>query len=102
MPCDIDVMTLKDVFGKTLSGFVADKTATKQRKLVVVLDETKKTVVWICDRWIQEDTTDRSGQSHPPQYTTSCGDRQIVCIAVTNRSVTSGTVAQHIVSVTHH
>ncbi|GFX55225.1 transposable element Tcb1 transposase [Trichonephila clavipes] len=60
------------------------------------------TVMWICDRWIQEGTTDRRGRSHPPQCTTSCEDRQIVRMAVTDRSVTSRTVAQHIESVTHH
>ncbi|GFS89470.1 transposable element Tc1 transposase [Trichonephila clavipes] len=51
---------------------------------------------------MQEGTTDRLGRSHPPQYTTSREDRQIVRVAVTNRSVTSRTVAQHIESVTHH
>ncbi|GFW76316.1 uncharacterized protein TNCV_1580951 [Trichonephila clavipes] len=25
----------------------------------------------ICDRWLQEGTTDRRGRSHPPQCTTS-------------------------------
>ncbi|GFT81954.1 transposable element Tcb1 transposase [Trichonephila clavipes] len=55
----------------------------------------------ICDRWMQEGTTDRRGRSHPPQCTTSRKDRQIVHMAVTDRSVTSRTVAQHIVSVTH-
>ncbi|GFT32014.1 transposable element Tcb1 transposase [Trichonephila clavipes] len=51
-------------------------------------------VMRICDRWIQEGTTDRSGRSHPHQCTTSREDRQIVCIAVTDRSVTSQTIAQ--------
>ncbi|GFW36944.1 transposable element Tcb1 transposase [Trichonephila clavipes] len=41
-------------------------------------------------------------QSHPPQCTTSREDRQIVRMTVTNRSVTSRTVAPHIESVTHH
>ncbi|GFX61813.1 HTH_38 domain-containing protein [Trichonephila clavipes] len=45
---------------------------------------------------------DRRGRSHPPQCTTSREDRQIVRMAVTDRSVTSRTVAQHIESVTHH
>ncbi|GFV27248.1 transposable element Tc1 transposase [Trichonephila clavipes] len=49
-----------------------------------------------------EGTTDRRGRSHPPQCTTSREDRQIVRMAVTGRSVTSRTVAQHIESVTHH
>ncbi|GFW02814.1 transposable element Tcb1 transposase [Trichonephila clavipes] len=56
----------------------------------------------ICDRWMQEGTTDRRGPSHPLQCTTSREDRQIVRMAVTDRSVTSRTVAEHIESVTHH
>ncbi|GFT40340.1 transposable element Tcb1 transposase [Trichonephila clavipes] len=49
-----------------------------------------------------EGTTDRRGRPHPPQCTTSREDRQIVCMAVTDHSVTSRTTAQHIESVTHH
>ncbi|GFV24988.1 transposable element Tcb1 transposase [Trichonephila clavipes] len=45
---------------------------------------------------------DQRGRSHPPQCTTSREDRQIVRMAVTDRLVTSRTVAQHIESVTHH
>ncbi|GFW72270.1 transposable element Tcb1 transposase [Trichonephila clavipes] len=60
------------------------------------------TVLQICDRWMQEGTTDRRGQSHPPQCNTSREDRQIVRMSVTDRSVTSRTVAQHIESVAHH
>ncbi|GFX55798.1 transposable element Tcb1 transposase [Trichonephila clavipes] len=62
------------------------------------------TVMRICGRWMQEGTTDRRGRSHPPQCTSSREDRQIVRMAVTDRSVTSRIVAQHIVcvSVTHH
>ncbi|GFW25146.1 transposable element Tcb1 transposase [Trichonephila clavipes] len=56
------------------------------------------TVMRICDRWMQESTTDRRGRSHPPQCTTSREDRQIVRMAVTDRSVTSRTIAQHIES----
>ncbi|GFX48620.1 transposable element Tcb1 transposase [Trichonephila clavipes] len=32
-------------------------------------------VMRVCDRWKQEDTTDRRGRSHPPQCTTSREDR---------------------------
>ncbi|UYV70135.1 hypothetical protein LAZ67_7001931 [Cordylochernes scorpioides] len=60
------------------------------------------TVMRICDRWMQEGSMDRRVRSHPPQCTTSRADRQIVRMAVTDRSVTSRTVAQHIQSVTHH
>ncbi|GFX16179.1 putative RNA-directed DNA polymerase from transposon BS [Trichonephila clavipes] len=35
------------------------------------------TVMRICDRWMQEGTTDRRGQSHPPQCTTSLSERTI-------------------------
>ncbi|GFW58526.1 transposable element Tcb1 transposase [Trichonephila clavipes] len=44
----------------------------------------------------------RRGRSHPPQCTTSYENREIVHMAVTDRSVTSQTIAQHIESVTHH
>ncbi|GFX05284.1 HTH_Tnp_Tc3_2 domain-containing protein [Trichonephila clavipes] len=60
------------------------------------------TVMRICDRWMQEGTTNRLGRSHPSQCTISRKDRQIVRMAVTDRSVTSRTIAQHIESVTHH
>ncbi|GFU57674.1 uncharacterized protein TNCV_3638291 [Trichonephila clavipes] len=60
------------------------------------------TVMRICERWMQEGTTNRRGRSHPSQCTTSREDRQILRRAVTDDSVTSRTVAQHIESVTHH
>ncbi|GFY27929.1 transposable element Tcb1 transposase [Trichonephila clavipes] len=47
-------------------------------------------------------TTNRHGQSHPPQCTTSREDRQVVRMTVMDRSVTSRTVAEPIESVTHH
>ncbi|GFT21734.1 transposable element Tcb1 transposase [Trichonephila clavipes] len=47
------------------------------------------TVMRICDHWIQEGMMDRRGQSHPPQFSTSREDRQIVHMAVTDRSVSS-------------
>ncbi|GFW61305.1 transposable element Tcb1 transposase [Trichonephila clavipes] len=49
-----------------------------------------------------EDTTDRRGQSYPPQCTSSREDRQIVRMVVTDRSVTSRTVAQPIESTQNH
>ncbi|GFV72580.1 transposable element Tcb1 transposase [Trichonephila clavipes] len=52
------------------------------------------TIMRIWDRCIQEGTTDRRGRSHPSDCITSQEDRQIVPMAVTNRSVTSRTVAQ--------
>ncbi|GFS90422.1 transposable element Tcb1 transposase [Trichonephila clavipes] len=59
------------------------------------------TVVRICDCWMQEGKTDQRGRSHPPLCTTSREYRKIVRLAVTDRSVTSRTVAHHIESVTH-
>ncbi|GFX22890.1 transposable element Tcb1 transposase [Trichonephila clavipes] len=43
-----------------------------------------------------------NGRSHPPQCTTSREDRQIMCMTVTDLSVTSRTIALHIESATHH
>ncbi|GFU99896.1 uncharacterized protein TNCV_1257451 [Trichonephila clavipes] len=62
----------------------------------------RTTVMRICDRWMQEGSMDRRGRSHPPQCTTSREDRQIVRMALTDHSVTSRNVAQHIESITHH
>ncbi|GFS86299.1 transposable element Tcb1 transposase [Trichonephila clavipes] len=56
----------------------------------------------ICDRWMQQGRTDQRGRSYPHQCTTSREDRKIVRMAVTERSDTSRTIAQHIESVTHH
>ncbi|GFV52415.1 transposable element Tcb1 transposase [Trichonephila clavipes] len=72
------------------------------REICSCVGRNQTAVMRICNRWMQEGTTDRRGGSHPPQCTTSREDRQIVCMAVTDRSVTSRTVAQHIESVTHH
>ncbi|GFS72191.1 transposable element Tcb1 transposase [Trichonephila clavipes] len=51
---------------------------------------------------MQEGRTDRRGRSHPPQCTTSREEKQIVRMVVTDHSITSRTMAQHIESVTHH
>ncbi|UYV84666.1 hypothetical protein LAZ67_X003040 [Cordylochernes scorpioides] len=63
---------------------------------------SQTTIMRICDRYMQEGTTDRRVRSHPPQCTTSRADRQILRMTVTDRSVISRIVAQHIPSVTHH
>ncbi|GFY19600.1 transposable element Tcb1 transposase [Trichonephila clavipes] len=72
------------------------------KKIGKRVGRNQTTAMRICDRWMQEVTMDRCGRSHPPQCTTSREDRQIVRMAVTDRSVTSRTVTQHIESVTHH
>ncbi|GFV00267.1 transposable element Tcb1 transposase [Trichonephila clavipes] len=72
------------------------------RKIGSRVGRSQTTVMRISDRWMQEGTTNRRGRSHPPQCTTSREDRQIMQMAVTDRSVTLRTVTQHIESVTHH
>ncbi|GFX20050.1 transposable element Tcb1 transposase [Trichonephila clavipes] len=66
------------------------------------VERNQTTVMQVCDHWMRDGTTDRRGRSHPPQCTTSREDKQIVHMTVTDRSLTSRTVAQHIESVTHH
>ncbi|GFX10258.1 transposable element Tcb1 transposase [Trichonephila clavipes] len=72
------------------------------REIGIRVGRNQTTVRRICDRWMQEGTTDQRGPSHPPQCTTSRENRQILRMIVTDRSATSRTVAQHIESVTHH
>ncbi|GFT03829.1 transposable element Tcb1 transposase [Trichonephila clavipes] len=50
------------------------------RKIGSHVGRNQTTVMRICDRSMQEGTTDRCGRSHPPQCTTSREDRQIVRI----------------------
>ncbi|GFS94134.1 transposable element Tcb1 transposase [Trichonephila clavipes] len=64
-----------------------------RREIGSRVGRNQTTVMRICDRWMQEGTTDQHGRSQPPQCTTSREDRQIVLMAVTNRSVTSRTIA---------
>ncbi|GFW83193.1 hypothetical protein TNCV_3237401 [Trichonephila clavipes] len=52
--------------------------------------------------WPLKGTTSQRGLLHPPQCTTSREDREIERRAITDRSVTSRTIAQHIGSVKHH
>ncbi|GFX00243.1 transposable element Tcb1 transposase [Trichonephila clavipes] len=72
------------------------------REIGSLVGRNQTAVMRICDRWIQEGTTDPRDRSHPPQCTTSREDMQIVRMAVTDRLVTLRTIAQHIESVTHH
>ncbi|GFU68777.1 transposable element Tcb1 transposase [Trichonephila clavipes] len=72
------------------------------REIVSRVGRNETTIVRICDHWMQESTTDRRDRSYPPQCTTSREDRQIVRSAVTDHSITSRTIAQHIETVTHH
>ncbi|GFS95710.1 transposable element Tcb1 transposase [Trichonephila clavipes] len=62
------------------------------RKIGSRVGRNQTTVMRIFDRWMQESTTDQRGRSHPPQCSTSREDKQIVRIAVMDRSVTSRTL----------
>ncbi|GFX99772.1 transposable element Tcb1 transposase [Trichonephila clavipes] len=86
----------------TEEGYWPTETGLFFRKIGSLVGRNQTTVMRICDRWMQEDTTDQRGRSHPPQCTTSREDSQIVRMAVMDRSVTSRTVTQPIESVTHH
>ncbi|GFY06047.1 transposable element Tcb1 transposase [Trichonephila clavipes] len=72
------------------------------RKIGSRVGRNQTTVMRLCGRWMQEGTWNRRGWSHPPQYTPSRDQRQTVRMAVTDRSVTSRTIAQHIEFVAHH
>ncbi|GFW69381.1 transposable element Tcb1 transposase [Trichonephila clavipes] len=72
------------------------------RKIGSRVGRNQTTVMRICDRWMQEGTMHRHGRSHPPQCITAREDRQFERMAVTDSSVTSRIIAQHIESVTHH
>ncbi|GFW57674.1 transposable element Tcb1 transposase [Trichonephila clavipes] len=47
------------------------------RKFGSRVGRNQTTVMWICDRWMHEGTTDRRGRSHPPQCTTSREDSNL-------------------------
>ncbi|GFX34386.1 transposable element Tcb1 transposase [Trichonephila clavipes] len=72
------------------------------RKIGSRVGRNQTTAMRICDGWMQEGTTNGRDRLQPPQCTTSREDRQIVRMAVTDRSITSRTVVQNIESVTHH
>ncbi|GFS51451.1 transposable element Tc1 transposase [Trichonephila clavipes] len=55
--------------------------------------------MWICHRWMQEETT---GRLHPPLCTPGRVDRRILRMAVMNCAAVSRTIAQQIQSITHH
>ncbi|GFU85820.1 transposable element Tcb1 transposase [Trichonephila clavipes] len=84
------------------SPFKLTKVDIKNWEIGSRVGRNQTTVIRICDRWMQEGTMDQRGRLHPTQCTISREDRQIVRMAVTDRSVTIRTVAQHIDSATHH
>ncbi|GFT87150.1 transposable element Tcb1 transposase [Trichonephila clavipes] len=66
-----------------VSEFDRGRTAAYQdcglsfREICSRVGRNQTTVMRICDRWMQEGTTDRRGRSHPPQNTTSLSARTI-------------------------
>ncbi|GFX76935.1 uncharacterized protein TNCV_2257981 [Trichonephila clavipes] len=56
-----------------------------QREIGQRVGRNQATVMWICHRWMREETSDRRGRSHPPRCTTDHDDRQIVRMAETDR-----------------
>ncbi|GFW11756.1 uncharacterized protein TNCV_1083021 [Trichonephila clavipes] len=81
------------VYISGLQTFPPHETPRTRREIGSRVGRKQTTVMRICDRWMQEGTTDPRGRSHPPQCTTTCEDKQIVRMAVTDRSVPSRTVA---------
>ncbi|GFW31887.1 transposable element Tcb1 transposase [Trichonephila clavipes] len=73
-------------FSSQASKAVVGKRLKKEEKLEIgsLVERNQTTVMRICDRWMQEGTTDRRGRSHPPQCTTSREDRQIGHMAVSD------------------
>ncbi|UYV75433.1 hypothetical protein LAZ67_13000230 [Cordylochernes scorpioides] len=63
----IAVVSICEEIGQIIDQEIGSRVGRKQT-----------TVMRICNRWMQEGTTDRRVRSHPPQCTTSRADRQIV------------------------
>ncbi|GFX69306.1 transposable element Tcb1 transposase [Trichonephila clavipes] len=72
------------------------------REISQRVGRNQATVMRIYHRWMQEETTNRWGRSHPPRCTTARDDRRIVRMAVMNHAGISRTLAQQIKSVMHH
>ncbi|GFX31902.1 transposable element Tc3 transposase [Trichonephila clavipes] len=54
------------------------------------------TVMRICHRWVQEETTDQLGRSHRSRWSTARDDRRIVRMTVMDHAVTSRTIPQQL------
>ncbi|GFY18223.1 transposable element Tcb1 transposase [Trichonephila clavipes] len=100
-PCALPLLSLV-VTLRTYHFYDLTPTVPSQSEIGSHVERNQTTVIRIGYRWMQEGTTDRCGALHPPQCTTSREDRQFMRMAVTDRSVKSRTVAQHIESVSHH
>ncbi|GFT56788.1 transposable element Tcb1 transposase [Trichonephila clavipes] len=72
------------------------------REISQRVKRNQATVMQIYHRWMQEETTDQRGRSHPPRCTTARDDRRIGRMKVIDCAFTSRTITQQILSVTHH
>ncbi|GFU40253.1 hypothetical protein TNCV_3112011 [Trichonephila clavipes] len=66
------------------------------REIGLRVGRNRATVMRMCHRWTQEETTDRWRPSHIPHCTTTCDDRRIVRMAVMDHTATSQAIAQQI------
>ncbi|GFY36546.1 transposable element Tcb1 transposase [Trichonephila clavipes] len=58
-------------------GFGGHRSTCPWKEIGSRVGRNQTTVIWICDRWMQEGTVDRRGRSHPSQCTTSLSARTI-------------------------
>ncbi|GFW88471.1 transposable element Tcb1 transposase [Trichonephila clavipes] len=58
-----------------------------EKKIGGRVGRNQTTVMGICDRWMQEGTTDRRGRSHPPQCTTSQHIESVTHLSVSARII---------------
>ncbi|GFS94819.1 transposable element Tcb1 transposase [Trichonephila clavipes] len=82
-------LSLIDPFGWRV-GHPTSLNELEAREIGSRVGRNQTTVMWICDLWMQEGTTDRRGRSHPPQCTTSLSARTIQ-----HRLQQSGLSARH-------
>ncbi|GFX13432.1 uncharacterized protein TNCV_2191861 [Trichonephila clavipes] len=72
------------------------------REIIQRLGRNQATVLPVCHHWVQEETMNRGGQSHPPRCTTAIEDKRTVCMVVMDHAAASRTTAQQMQSFTHH
>ncbi|GFV89251.1 transposable element Tcb1 transposase [Trichonephila clavipes] len=78
-------------YSRRLAISVSDENIEKGREIDQRVGRNQATVMRICHRWMQGETRDRRGQSHPPRCTTERDDRWIVRREVMDRTATSKT-----------
>ncbi|GFV25069.1 transposable element Tcb1 transposase [Trichonephila clavipes] len=70
-------------------SYRGDGPPTMWKEIGSLVGRNQTNVMRICDRWMQEGTTDRRGRSHPPQCTTS-----LIARTIRNRLQQSGLSAR--------